>query len=175
MSSELVVLAFDNEADAYAMRDKLAQLQKEYLIELGDAAIVKRNSKGKVKIDQAVNLVSAGALGGAFWGMLIGLLFFVPWFGAAVGAITGALSGKATDYGVDDNFIKDVGKTIEPGHAALFLLIRKWTEDKVMEQLTQFNATVLRTSLSQEDEEKLAKAFSKEQKEQVISALDKEE
>jgi uncharacterized membrane protein len=85
------------------------------------------------------------------------------------------LSGKATDYGVDDNFIKDVGQTIEPGHAALFLLIRKWTEDKVMEQLTQFNAKVLRSSLSKEDEEKLAKVFSKEQKEQVISALEKED
>ncbi|MDJ1179031.1 DUF1269 domain-containing protein [Roseofilum sp. BLCC_M91] len=175
MNSELVVLAFDNEADAYAMRDKLAQLQKEYLIELGDAAIVKRNSKGKVKIDQVVNLVGAGALGGAFWGLLIGLLFFVPWFGAAVGAITGALSGKATDYGVDDNFIKKVGETIEPGHAALFLLIRKWTEDKVMDQITQYNAKVLRTSLSREDEEKLSQAFSKEQKEEVISALEKEE
>jgi uncharacterized membrane protein len=35
----------------------------------------------------------------------------------------------------------------------------EWTEDKVMEQLTKFDAKVLQTSLSQEDEAKLKAAF----------------
>ena len=158
--SDLFVFAFDSETGAGEMRDALASLQKEHLITLEDAAVVVRNQDGKAKVKQAVNLVGAGAWGGAFWGMLIGLLFFAPWLGLAVGAITGAISGKFTDIGVDDKFIKQVGETIEPGHSALFLLVRDVTPDKVLERLEGFNPTVLQTSLSKEDEQKLREAFS---------------
>ena len=132
---------------------------KEELIKLDDAATVVRRPDGKVKVKQATNLVGTGALGGAFWGMFIGLLFFMPWLGLAVGAVTGALSGKLTDYGIDDDFIKEVGEQVEPGGSALFLLINKWTEDKVLEELGDYKAQVIRTSLSKDDEEKLKAAF----------------
>ena len=99
-------------------------MQKEHLVALEDAAIAVRKQDGKVKINQAVNLVKGGAFGGAFWGFLIGLIFFVPFLGAAVGAATGALSGKFSDLGVDDKFIKEVGDTLQPGNSALFLLFK---------------------------------------------------
>ena len=157
--STMVVLAFKDETSAEKMRDKLAGLQKLQLISLSDAAVVVRKQDGKVKVKQAVNLVGAGALGGAFWGMLIGLLFLAPWLGLAIGAASGALGGKMADTGVDDKFIKEVGNTIEPGHSALFLLVQDWTEDKVMDEITKFDATVVQTSLSKEDEAKLRAAF----------------
>jgi len=157
--SDLIVLAFDNESSAFMMRDKLLQLQKQQVIILSDAAIVVRDKKGKPKVKQLQSLVGAGAMGGAFWGMLIGLLFFAPWLGLAAGALGGALSGKFADIGVDDRFIKEVGETIQPGHAALFLLVEKVTADKVLPELASFNATVLQTSLSNENEAKLREAF----------------
>ena len=157
--SDLIVLAFDNESSAFMMRDKLLQLQKQQVISLSDAAIVIRDKKGKPKVKQLQSLVGAGAMGGAFWGMLIGLLFFAPWLGLAAGALGGALSGKFADIGVDDRFIKEVGETIQPGHAALFLLVEKVTADKVLPELASFNATVLQTSLSNENEAKLREAF----------------
>jgi uncharacterized membrane protein len=160
--SELVVFAFDNESGAAQMRDKLVDLQKLHLITLEDAAVVVRGQDGKAKVKQAVSLVGAGALGGAFWGMLIGLLFWAPWLGLAIGAASGALGGALSDVGVDDKFIKEVGNTIEPGHSALFLLVRDVTPDKVLEEVKQFNPTVLRTSLSNEDEAKLKAAFGAE-------------
>jgi uncharacterized membrane protein len=155
----MVVLAFKDETSAEQMRDKLASLQQLQLIKLADAAVVVRRQDGKVKVKQAVSLVGAGALGGAFWGMLIGLLFWAPWLGLAIGAASGALSGALSDYGVDDKFIKEVGSTIEPGHSALFLLVESWTEDKVMDEVKGFEAKVLQTSLSKEDEAKLQAAF----------------
>ena len=157
--SDLIVLAFEDEASAFQMRDKLLDLQKQQVITLSDAAIVTRKADGKPKVKQLHSLVGAGALGGACWGMLIGLLFFAPWLGLAAGALGGALSGKFTDIGVDDNFIKEVGEKIEPGHSALFLLVEKSTPDKVLPELQDFNATVMQTSLSNEDEEKLREAF----------------
>lgn len=158
--SELIVFAFKTQTGAEEMRNALGKMQKEHLIELEDAAVVVRKEDGKTKVKQATSLVGAGALGGAFWGMLIGLLFFMPWLGLAAGALGGAIGGKFTDIGVDDKFIKEVGSTIEPGQSALFLLVQSATADKVLPQLEKFDATVLQTSLSQEDEAKLRDTFS---------------
>jgi uncharacterized membrane protein len=157
--SELIVFGFQTETGASEMREALAHLQKQQLITLDDAAVVVRRQDGKVRVKQAVDLVGEGALGGAFWGMLIGLLFFMPWMGLAIGAISGALAGKVSDIGIDDDFIKEVGAAIEPGNSALFLLVRDVTPDKVLDELTQFDAKVLRTSLSTEKEARLRAAF----------------
>ncbi|MFB6131496.1 MAG: DUF1269 domain-containing protein [Salinigranum sp.] len=159
----LVVLDFESETGASDARDKLYELQKQGLITLEDAAVVVRDSDGKPKIKQAHSLVGAAALGGAFWGMLIGLIFLAPWLGMAVGAISGAIGGKYSDIGVDDDFIKEVGDTVEPGHSALFLLVTQVQEDRVVEELRAFDPTVLRTNLSAEDEGKLRDAFGAEE------------
>jgi uncharacterized membrane protein len=122
--------------------------------------VVIRRQDGKVKVKQIHSLVGAGALGGAFWGMLIGLIFFMPWLGLAMGALGGALGGKFTDIGVDDKFIKEVGNTIQPGHSALFLLVVSATPDKLADELKGTQATVLQTSLSNEQEAKLRDLFA---------------
>ncbi len=156
---ELIVMAFDDATGAEKMRDKLIDLQKQMLIEIEDAAVVVRRPDGKVKVKQAIDLVGTGAVGGAFWGMLIGLLFWMPWMGMAIGALSGALSGALTDIGVDDDFIQKVGATIEPGHSAIFLLLRKAVYEKMAEQLREFHPKILQTSLSPEQEAKLKDAL----------------
>ena len=161
--SDLVVLAFNTETGAEDMRLELVDLQKQKIITLEDAAVVVRKQDGKVKVKQAQSLVGAGALGGAFWGMLIGLIFWMPWLGLAAGALGGALGGALTDTGVDDKFIKEVGDTIEPDHSALFLLVSQSTPDKLEDELKKYNATVLQTSLSKEDEAKLRDLFGAEE------------
>jgi len=160
--SELVVLAFDTENGALEMRDTMVNLQKQHIVELEDAAVVIRRADGKVKVKQAVSLVGQGALGGAFWGMLIGIIFWMPWLGLAMGALGGALGSKLSDTGVDDKFIKEVGEKIEPGHSALFLLVRSATTDKLKEELKDFHPTIIQTSLSNEDEAKLRDFFGAE-------------
>jgi len=160
--SELVVLAFDNEEGAFQARDRLLDIRKHRMLQLADAAVVVRRKDGKVKVKQLTNLVGGGAFGGAFWGFLVGLIFAIPVVGLAVGAAAGVAIGILTDYGVDDKFIKEVGSTIEPGHSALFLLIHKVTLDKLLDELGEFNPTVLETSLSKEDEAELRAAFGGE-------------
>jgi uncharacterized membrane protein len=143
------------------MRDDLLKMQKEHIIGLEDAAVAVRAKDGKTKIKQVQSLAGAGALGGAFWGLLIGIIFLVPVFGLVIGAAAGALAGKYQDLGVDDKFIKEVGSTIQPGTSALFLLVREATPDKVMDGLKKYkNVKVIKTSLSNEQEEKLRHAFA---------------
>jgi uncharacterized membrane protein len=162
--AELVALAFDTIGGAEEMRDRLVTMERQHLITLEDAAVVRRNLDGKVSVKQEQSLAGPGAFGGAFWGMLIGLLFLAPWLGLAVGAVTGALVGKHTDIGVDDKFIKDVGASIKPGNSALFLLVADVTPDRVIEELQTFRgAKVIKTSLSKEQEQRLKDAFGGEQ------------
>ena len=71
--SQLIVIGFDAEADAFALRQELGAAQKEYLLKLEDAVVVTRPTEGEYQLHQALNLTSAGALGGGFWGGLIGL------------------------------------------------------------------------------------------------------
>jgi uncharacterized membrane protein len=153
--SDLVVIGFDDEHTAFAMRAELAKLQKEYLIDMEDVVVVTKDDKGKVKLHQAVNLTAAGAVGGTFWGMLIGLIFLNPLLGAAVGAGAGAISGKLSDIGVSDKFMKELAETFKPGSSALFVLVRKVTPDKVLDGLKGFKGKVLKTSLTADREEKL--------------------
>ncbi len=160
--SDLIVLVFDDENGAVEMRDTLVELQKQHILKLDDAAVVVRTQGGKVKVKQAVWLVEQGALGGTFWGLLVGVFFWVPWLGTAVGAAPGTVGGVLSDIGVDDEFMKQVGHTIQHGNSALFLLVREATPYKLMRELGRFNARVLQTFLSHDDEAKLRATFGAE-------------
>jgi uncharacterized membrane protein len=158
--SNLVVVTFANENGAKDMLQKVKELQDKELIRLQDAATAIRHQNGKIKVKQATSLVGAGTLGGAFWGMLIGLLFFVPFLGMAAGAATGALFGKATDYGINDDFIKKISAAIQPGYSALFLMVDRAQVDKVVEELKPLGGEVVYTSLSPKEERHLKEAFA---------------
>jgi uncharacterized membrane protein len=158
--SDLIVVGFKDEFKADEVMSELRRLQSEYLVDLEDAAVVVRDQEGKVKIKQAQELVAAGAISGGYWGLLLGVIFFNPIF-ALVGAGVGALSGALSDIGINDDFMRDLGSTIEPGTSAIFVLVRKSTPDRVLADLSKFEGKVLRTSLSKEDEAKLQAALTK--------------
>ncbi len=158
--SQFVAVAYPDIAKASEVRQTLLKLQNEYLIDLEDAVVVTKNADGKVELHQPVNLTAAGAVSGGFWGALIGLLFLNPLLGAAIGAGSGAISGALTDVGINDEFIKSLATQLEPNTSALFVLIRKLTTDKVVEEVKKFGGTILQTSLSHEDESRLQEALN---------------
>jgi uncharacterized membrane protein len=157
--STLVVIGYDDIFKAHEVRLTLAKMQKEYLIDMEDAVVAVKDEQGKVKLHQAVNLTAAGAASGGFWGTLIGLIFLNPLLGLAAGAAAGAVSGALTDVGVDDKFMKNLASTMNPNTSALFVLVRKATPDRVLEELKGTGGRVLQTSLSHEDEAKLQAAL----------------
>jgi uncharacterized membrane protein len=158
--SDLVFIAFSSEQKAEEVREKVLAMQKEYLIELGDAVIAVKDEKGRVKLNQLINTTAVGAVSGAFWGTLIGFIFMVPLVGTALGAASGALSGKLTDVGINDKFMKDAASSLSPGSAGLFLLIRKMTTDKVLADLEGVGGVVMRTSFDHTKEQALRDALA---------------
>jgi uncharacterized membrane protein len=162
--STLVVIGYDDQFKAQEVRLMFVKMQKDYLVDLEDAVVAVKDEKGKVKLHQAVNLTAAGAVSGGFWGSLIGLIFLNPILGLAIGATAGAVSGALTDVGIDDKFMKELAAQMNPGSSVLFILVRKATPDKVLEELKGTGGHVLKTSLSHEDEAKLQAALSAAEK-----------
>ena len=158
--SDLLVIEFPSEAKAEGVRETLLAMQKEYLIELGDAVVAVKEANGRVKLNQLFQPVAQGAASGALWGSLIGLLFMMPLAGAALGAASGALGGKLADLGINDEFMRQVARTLQSGNAALFLLIRKMTTDKVLAALRGVGGTVMRSSFDETKEEALREALA---------------
>jgi uncharacterized membrane protein len=102
--SDLLFIETPSEEKAEGVREMLLAMQKEYLIELGDALIAVKDANGRVKLNQLFQPLAQGAVSGALWGSLIGLLFMMPLAGAAIGAASGALGRKLADLGINDDF-----------------------------------------------------------------------
>jgi uncharacterized membrane protein len=158
--STLVTIGYDDQFKAEEVRLTLMKMQKDYLLDLEDAVVAVKDQNGKVRLQQAVNLTTAGAVSGGFWGTLVGLIFLNPLLGLAMGAAAGAVSGALTDLGIEDQFMKELAATMKPGGSVLFVLVRKATPDKVLDELKGSGGRILRTSLSHEDEAKLQAALS---------------
>lgn len=166
--STLIAVTYPNEQKAQEVLAELRRLQSQYLIDLEDAVYVTKDAEGKPKLHQSVDLTQAGAVNGAFWGLLIGLLITLPfpflaplaWMGiaaasAGIGAAGGALLGKASDLGIDDDFIKKLTANMTPGTSTLFILARSVTYDKVEPDLARYGGQLIYTNLTQEAEDKL--------------------
>lgn len=162
--STLTVWKFNNAEGAENALNKLRDLQKQQIVQVLDAAVVSwTQGRTRPKTFQAMDTVGAGALGGAFWGMLFGLIFFVPLLGLIVGATAGAISGKFTDYGINDDFIKELQTKVTEGTSALFLLTGQVTIDKVEAAFTaDEKGELIQSNLSTEQEAKLREDFGAE-------------
>jgi uncharacterized membrane protein len=156
--SNLVAIAYDDVDQAQQVTQTLGELMKEHSIELEDVVIVEHQANGKIKLHQP-SMAGLGAASGALWGGLIGLIFFVPLFGLAIGAASGAAAGALTDTGIDDKFMKELGDKLPQGGAAVFVLVRQATADKVVPEISKFGGHVIQSSLSNEQQTALQEAL----------------
>ena len=157
--SNLVAIAYPDRQTAEQVRDMLLQMTTEKVLELDDLVVASREQDGTVKLHQSSSTTGIAAAGGALWGGMIGLLFLAPVIGMAVGAASGALAGKMTDVGVDDSFMKELGTKLNEGGAAVIVLVRQSTPDKVLPRIAQYGGEVIQSSLSTEAEDRLRAAL----------------
>ncbi len=161
MAAALTVWAFDGAGDASEALRRLRSAAKQGLLELHDAAVVTwPEGRKRPKTQQLQGMVGAGAVGGAFWGMLFGLIFLAPIAGAVVGAASGAAAGAFSDIGIDDDFIEHVRDQVTPGTSALFVMSSNAVVDKLEDVFEGFNARLIQTNLSEDQERELRDHFA---------------
>jgi uncharacterized membrane protein len=128
---DLVAIAFPTEAKAEEIRQKLVTMQREHVIDLGDAVIAVKGDNGYIKLNRVIDTTAADAVSGTCWGALI-----------------------------DERWMKKTAADIQPGTAALFALVRKFTTDRVLDGLRDYGGTVLKTSLEHTAEAALQMALA---------------
>ena len=155
----LVVIAYDDRFKAEEMRLKLLRKQREDLVDLEDAVVAVKDATGRITLHQAVSLTTLGAMSGGFWGCLLGLIFMNPLLGM-VGATAGAASGALRDVGIDDDFMRELANGLPLQSSALFVLVRKASPDRVLDEVRGTGGKILKTNLSHENEATLQAALS---------------
>ena len=173
--STLIVVGYDDKHRASDVLNSLRRLERGYLVDLKDAIAVCRHEDGTIEFEQNVDYESEGLGWGILWGTLLGSLLAAPFTmgtsaaaGAAVllgGGITGGVLGAAGGaidaeevrkaIGLDPDFVKEVSDTIQPGGSAVLALISTGAPDKVAKELGEHGGTLLKTSLTAEQDAKL--------------------
>ncbi len=169
MPQDLIVVGFGGTRRASEVLSDLQKLEDNWVVDLDDAVAAYRTDDGQLRFDQSVAPTRGqGADMGVLIGGMLGALLAAPFTAglsaaAAAGAVgaTAASAGlagaavgaeDATDwkstYGITDDFVRDVGKLIQPGNSALFALIRTASPDIVAERFRGYGGKILRTSLS---------------------------
>jgi uncharacterized membrane protein len=162
LMATLVAIGYSDEVTAEAARTTVAGLEHDLIIQADQVAAIVRDKDGKYHITTTHGDASAGggAVWGGFWGMLFGLIFLIPFAGLAIGAGFGALMGHLGEKAIDKEFQEQLREQVQPGTSALFMIIEQATPDKAIEALKGYGGTVIKTSLSEEDTQKLQDALT---------------
>ncbi|HEX9022981.1 MAG TPA: DUF1269 domain-containing protein [Geobacteraceae bacterium] len=145
--SELIVAGFRGEFTADEVLLDLLKMKQIHLIDLDYAVVVARRDDGSIRARHNNVLVHADAAAGGQWGTLFaGPVGFI--IGGVIGAVIGETVYELKRIGIEDDFIKEVAQVIEPGSSAIFIRVRKSLSDKVVEELRNFNAKLLRAALT---------------------------
>lgn len=161
----IIGVSFDKETRASEVLLALVHLQQEGEIALSDAVVVTKDDSGKVRVQQTIDPTPGrSALTGSIWGMLVGMLFGGPVFlaAAAVGAGGGALMAKLIDLGLDDDWVRDVGRWLDPGTSALLILVGADVRPAVLRELGRYEGDVLYCTFPGAVRDELERALSDE-------------
>ena len=176
--SELLVYKYNTKERASEVLGEVLALKQEHvqkpLINLEDAAAIRKKNNGKLKIIQTMESAVKGGqvASGGFWGILIGFLFGGPLLGALLGVGISALLGRKTDLGIDNAFIKEIGEALDSEKSALFMLVDGTPIGTVENAMKKYGGVLYHTSLSKEAKH----ALSEMSKDETISeALMQEE
>jgi uncharacterized membrane protein len=166
--SDLIAISYPDINQAERVMDTLGRMTTEHLLELDDAVYVTKDADGKIKLHQSVNpsgtLAAGGGMWGGLWGLLLGALVLAPVaglvIGAGIGAGSGFLAGKLSDFGVDDNFIRELSNDLTPNSSAIIALVRRATPEKALAEVSKYGGHVLHTSLAPDAEQRIQEALT---------------
>src|SRR5512139_2884791 len=139
---QLIVAAFKDEKTAKEALKVLKQAQKEKLIKIDNAAVLRKDEKGKLHIQETADMgggkgAALGGVAGAAIGILAGPALLVP---VAVGALVGGLTAKLRDSGFSDARLQQVGEGLKPGSSAIIAVVEHTWVDDVKKALAQEEA-----------------------------------
>lgn len=157
----LTVWSFATPEAADAALPRLVTLVGDGGVSIDDAALVSWPAgRRKPSARTLGSLSGPGRLWGGFWGLVLGLIFLTPLAGPAFGAAAGAVAGSLADFGVGDDFVRDVRDIVTPGTSAVFVVSTSASAERCASVLDAVRR--LTSRLSPEQEQRLRYALGEE-------------
>ena len=121
---QVVVAAFKDETTASEALKALKEAQKQGLIKIVDAAVLKKDMDGKLRIKETADMGGGkGAVIGGVLGGVIGVLAGPVGWAVVGGAVIGGLAAKLHDGGFKDERLKKLGEGLGPGNSAIVAVV----------------------------------------------------
>jgi len=160
--NEMIVVAFDGEGRADEVLKAVQQLDHEHVVHLKNAAVIVRESGGKITIHESRDFdAKQGAIVGALAGGLISRLTGGSLLGdAALGAAGGFVASRVIDLGFKDDYLREVANTLTPGSSALVAILHFDHADQAAQTLQQFaGGRIIRQTLPPDVAQQLASSI----------------
>jgi uncharacterized membrane protein len=141
----LVVVAYPYEYRAEEVLDTLVHLGREDLADLDDACYVSRGSDGRVRLHRPIDVPALGGATGARRDALVGTACLEPLLGGSKGGTAGLVLGTAC---VDEQFVIEFGRTLEPESSAILALVRNGDADRLLSELVLYGGTIMQTAVA---------------------------
>ena len=174
--AQLIVVGFKKDMyRASQILNQLLAMDDDWVVDLHDAVAAYRDYKDKLRVDQSYQMTTReGAGWGGLMGSLIGLTLAIPFTGGATAPVAGALAAGALaggalgagtgaldatwwkdEFGIPDEFVKQIGAMVQPGDSAIFALLRTADPAFVADQFRGYGGTILSTTLSRSQQAKV--------------------
>lgn len=152
---QVIVAAFNSPDGASLVMDEIKQGKREGLIGIIDAAVVVKNTEGKLKITDAKRRSRKGLVTGGVVGGLIGLVLAPPAVAVAAGSgALGALVGKLRSAPLKAE-MKDLGSALQPNTSAIIAVIEHTWVEKLEAALADAGAQLIREVIKADIAEQL--------------------
>ena len=143
---QLIVAAFQEENGADQALGQLKEAKKEKVINIKNAAVVRKNTAGEVKINEAVGDMTGkrGAVTGGVVAAGLGILTGGASLAlTAGGAAIGGLAAKLRDSGFKDERLRKLGDSLKPGSSAIVAVVEHTWVVELREELEKAGAEVV--------------------------------
>lgn len=147
---DAIAILFDDDEEAMLALRGLREIERAGKVAFSDTAVIARDAQGRLHVrNELDSSTETGMTVGAVVGALFGPL------GLIAGLVGGAAIGSRTGNGVDDDFVEEVERQLEPDKSALFLAIKEANADALVAALDPYHGRVIRSTLTPEAEEVL--------------------
>ena len=159
----LLAIVYDDQNTAEKALSSAKAMESYGYLNIMDQALLKKNEKGKVEVDEKKHPVGRGAFAGGVLGAIFGTAFLIPVAGAAAGAAIGAMFGHGQKGGAEDfkSFTESVKKEIPNGGAAVILLGHTEARERVINDLGKHGGKIHTMDLHDDELAALQKEVDK--------------
>jgi uncharacterized membrane protein len=147
---QLIVAAFKEEGGADAALAELKEIKKEKIINIQDAAVLRKDSQGKLHVNEIGDMT--GTRGGAVGGVVgagLGILSGGATLAlTGIGAVVGGLAAKLRDSGFNDQRLRTIGSGLTPSSSALVAVIEHAWVTEIERELQAAGAQVVTEAIA---------------------------